>query len=213
MKNTVFALGALSMTIGGCFGPGEPVVLPDDDIDAARTCFVAQGMVLRDGKAEGDAVTYAEFAESIKYALAAAAMVEPFSTDNVSKVFTGLDPVMDDLANKDYAGAIPTCEARFNIDTEVTLPEADADAVISCLSLAAFMQGAAQSAAAEFGEDGNKVGPLFERLQTRMENDPEVLVKLIGDTETLMSDASRSAFAEGAPRQYIEACDARFPSE
>ena len=43
MKKTVLALATMAMTLGGCGGPAEPVVLPDDAIEAARTCFGAQG--------------------------------------------------------------------------------------------------------------------------------------------------------------------------
>lgn len=213
MKKTVLALATMAMTLGGCGGPAEPVVLPDDAIEAARTCFVAQGMVLREGKGEGEAVTYAEFADSIKYALAATAGIEPFTTDNVGKVFTGVDPVMEELSGKDYAGAIATCDARFEAKGEVTLPEDDADAVLGCLTLSAFMQGAAQSAVAEFGADGSKVGPLYDRLQARMTSDPDVLVKLISDTEATMNEATRGAFAQGNPRAYLDLCEARFPAE
>ena len=213
MKKSILALSAVSVALASC-GPGDPVVIPEDAIEAGRTCFVAQGMVLRDGKSEGDPVTYEEFAQSLRFALAAAAEVEPFSAETVSKVFSDVDAVQDTIAYQDVAGAIPACEARFGIDKEVALPEEDAQAVLSCLSLAAFMQGAAQSQSAEFGPDANNVGPLFERLQARMENDPEVLVVMIsGDTENMMNDATRSAFAEGAPREYVAACNARFPAE
>ena len=214
MKTYALALGALSLTLGGCLGAPEPVVLPDDDIAAARTCFVAQGLVLRDGRSESDPITFDEFASSMKYALVAAANTEPFSTEKVSEVFTGTDPVADEISGMDYEGAIATCDARFGIDTSVNLPDEDKDAVLSCLSLAAFMQGAAQSQVADFGADGNTVGPLFERLQARMTSDPDILVAMIGgDVEAMMMDATKSAFAEGAPREYIDACAARFPAE
>ena len=211
MKKGILALGALSLGASACFGPGEPVVLPEDTLDAARTCFVASGMVSADNRSGDENITYAEFADSIKYALAASAQVEPFAMDTVNQVFTGLEPIMDDLGSKDYPGAIADCDARFAIDSEVVLPEDDAEAVLACVSLASFVQGAATSASASFGDDGSKIGPLFDRLSAKLENDPEVLAKLIMD-ENAMNAAAQSAFAEGAPREYIDACDTRFPA-
>lgn len=213
MNKSILALGALCVTLTSC-GPPEPVIIPEDAIEAGRTCFVAQGMLLREGKTEGDPVTYEEFAQSLRFAIAAAAQVEPFSTDKVGEVLSNVDGVQETIANQDLAGAIPACEARFGIDDKVELPEEDPQAVLSCLSLASFMQGATQSQAADFGTDASDVGPLFERMQARMQNDPEVLVAMIGgDTETMLNEATRSAFAEGAPREYVAACNARFPAE
>ncbi len=211
MNKSILALTALSLTLGSC-GPGEPVVIPEDAVEAGRTCFVAQGMVLREGKSEGDPVTYDEFAKSLRFALAAAAEVEPFSPDKVGEIFTNVEAVKEAIAAQDIEGAVPACEERFGIDGEITLPEEDAPAVLSCLSLAAFMQGAAQSSVADFGTEANDVGSLFERLQARLESDPEVLMLMIEDGEQAMMGATRSAFAEGAPQEYVAACNARFPA-
>lgn len=211
MKKSIFALGALPVTLASC-GPPEPVVIPEDAIAAGRTCFVAQGMVLREGKSEGDAVTYDEFAKSLRFALAAAASVDPFSPDKVGEVLTDVEAVKETIASQDIEGAIPACEEKFGIDGAIDLPEEDAQAVLSCLSLAAFMQGAAQSQVADFGTDASDVGPLFERLQARMESDPDVLILMIQDGEQAMMNATQSAFAEGAPQEYVAACNARFPA-
>ena len=212
MQKSIVALAALSFTLASC-GPPEPVVIPEDVIDAGRTCFVAQGMVLREGKSEGDAVSYDEFAQSLRFALAAAAAAEPFSPDKVGEVLSGSEAVQEAIAAQDIDGAIPACEAKFGIDKTVELPEDNAQAVLSCLSLAAFLQGAAQSQVADFGEEAADVAPLFERLQARLENDPEVLVAMIQGGEQTMLDATKAAFAEGAPQEYIAACTARFPAE
>lgn len=217
MIKPALAFGALSstlaLTLGGCFGPGEPVVLSDNDVEAASACFAAKGIQLREGKAEGEAITYAEFTDSIAYALVASARTEPFSTDTVGTVIDGSGAVIDDIAMQDYAGAIPACDERFGMDGSVTLPDDDADAILSCLALAAFLQGAAQAQVSEFGDDGAAVGPLFDRLSAKLESDPDVLVKLIADTEgAAMNDATQTAFAEGNPREYVNQCDARFPA-
>ena len=213
MRNSALALGALSLALASC-GTPEPVVLPEGDMDAARTCFVAQGLVMREGRDPDAQVSYDEFAEAIKYAMVAAASIEPFAADNVSQAFSGTDEIADTISSQDYAGAIATCDARFGVKKSVTLPEADKDAVLSCLSIAAFLQGATQSQASDFGEGGNQIGPLFERMQERMTSDPDILVAMIGgDVEAMMNDATKAAFAEGAPREYIDACVARFPAE
>lgn len=212
MRKTIVALAALSFTLASC-GPPEPVVIPEDMIEAGRTCFVAQGIVLREGKGDSDPVTYDEFSQSLRFALAAAASVEPFSADKVSEVISGTEAVQQTIATQDVEGAIPACEAKFGIDKTIELPESDAQAVLSCLSLAAFMQGAGQAQAADFGEAASDVGPLFERLQARLESDPEVLVLMIQDGTEAMNTATKAAFAEGAPQEYIKACTARFPAE
>lgn len=214
MKKTAITLGTISLLLSGCFGPGEPVVLPEDNIEAGRTCFIAQGLVLRQDKSEGDPVTYDELAQSMRYAFAAATQIEPFSPDNVVQILQDTDAVAEDLRSKDYAGAIPTCNERFGIDDVVELPEDDADAVISCTTMVAFLNGGVMAQSAEFGAEGERINTLFARLEERMESDPDVLVKLIGeDTEELMLAATKSAFAEAAPREYVNQCEARFPAE
>ncbi|MEP3421911.1 MAG: hypothetical protein ABJN35_09275 [Erythrobacter sp.] len=214
MKKSAAILGTASLALSGCFAPPEPIVLSDDLIEAARTCFVAQGMVLREGKSEGDAVSYTELAESMKYALAAAAQTEPFSTETVSAVLNGTSDIIDQVGQQDYAGAIADCDARFGTNEPVSLPEEDAQAVLSCLTLSAFLQGAAESQAAEFGDDGASVVALFERLEARMETDPDVLVLLIGsDGDEVMSSATQTAFSAGSPQEFINQCAARFPAE
>lgn len=205
--------GASVMALAACFGPGDPVELPKDPIEAARTCFAAQGMVLREGKSASDPITYDEFVTAIRYPMVAAAQADPFSIDTIGTVIEGADKLADDLRSKDYAGAVTTCDARFGTDDKVELPESETDAVLACLSLASFMQGAVQAQGGEFGDKGAAIGPLVAGLQKRMESDPEMLVKLAGakDVQAMMADAMKPAFAEGAPAEYIAACTARFP--
>lgn len=193
--------------------PGEPVELPQDTIEAARTCFAAKGLVVREGKGADEPITYEEFVATIRYPMVAAAQVEPFSADTIGKVLEGANAVADDIRSKDYAGAVPACDARFGGGSKVTLPAGDSDAVLACLSMAAFMQGAVQTQGGDFGSNGAVVGGLMERLQKRMESDPEILVRLAGaeDVEALMGEAMKPAFGTGAPGEYIAACDARFP--
>ena len=205
---------ASMMALAACLGPGDPVELPEDPIEAARTCFVAQGLVMRAGKSDSDPITYEEFVAAIRYPMVAAAQIDPFSVETIGKVIDGAETVADDIRSKDYGGAIATCDARFGTDTKVELPENDTDAVLACLSLAAFMQGSVQAQGGDFGDKGAAIGPLSERLQKRMESDPEVLVKLASakDVPAMMTDAMKPAFAEGAPGEYLAQCTARFPA-
>ena len=214
MQKPLIALGMSTLVLTACLGPGEPVVLPEGDVEAARVCMVAQGLALRADSAADAPVTYNDFVESMKYPLMAAALSDPFSADVVSEVLTGTDQVVDEISGQDYQGAVATCEARFDIGDTVTLPESEGEAALSCLTLASFMQGAAGADAAAFGEDGGLVGPLFERLDARLDSDPEMILLVVGPNgENAMNSAMQRAFASGAPRQYIEACDARFPAQ
>lgn len=206
--------GTSALALAACLGPGEPVELPKDTIEAARTCFAAQGLVMREGKGEDDPITYDEFVSAIKYPMVAAAQVEPFTADTISQVINGADKAADAIRSKDYAGAIATCDARFAPQAEVALPEQDSDAVLSCMTLAGFMQGAVQAQGGNFGNKGAAVGPLLERLQKRMESDPKILVKLAagGDVQAIMNAAMKPAFGAGAPDAYLSSCEARFPA-
>lgn len=205
--------GASILALVGCWAPGEPVQLPEDTIEAARTCFAAKGLVVRAGKGENDPITYDEFVATIRYPMIAAAQVEPFSAETIGKVLEGANTVAEEIRGKDYAGAVAACDTRFAADSEVSLPDKESDAVLSCLSMAAFMQGAVQTQGGDFGNNGAVIASLMERLQKRMESDPEILVKLAGadDVPALMGEAMKPAFGEGAPGEYIQACAARFP--
>lgn len=214
MKKTMFALAALPLAVTGCFGPGEPVELPGDDMAAARTCFAAEGLVLRAGKDASDKVTYDEFAQAVQYPLVAVARQKDFDPAAIGTILNGADKIAEEIRSKDFAGAVPACNKRFGIEGKVALPEKDADATLSCLALAAFMKGAMQAQGGDFGDKGKAIGPLAERLDARMKSDSEVLARLIGgDTKAVMTEATRAAFAEGEPDKYLDACAARFPAK
>lgn len=213
MRKTAVALGALSMTLAGCFGPPEPVVIPDDLVDAGRTCVVAQGQALLADKGEDHQVTFEEFSQTMRFALAAAAQVEPFTVDTVGEVLSGTESVVDEIRYQDVDAAVPECEARFGIDGEVALPDDHAQAVLSCAALTSFLQGSAQAQGADFGDNTARIGELYEHFQSKVESDPEVLIALISDGDGAMNEAMKFAFGEGAPIEYINQCEARFASE
>ena len=205
---------ASALSLVACLGPGDPVELPEDTIEAARTCFAVEGLVMREGKSKDDPVSYEDFVAAIKYPMIAAAQTEPFSADTITKVLDGSDKVADEIRSNDYKGAVATCQARFAVDGDVALPEDESDAVLSCLAFAAYMQGAVQAQGGDFGEQGALIEPLRERLEERMQSDPAVLLKLAsGDVDTVMTEAMKPAFAGGAPDEYIAQCAARFPAE
>lgn len=213
MRNSILLATVGAMTLAGCSSP-EPVVLPKDALTAGKVCFVAAGIAGREGKSPGDAVTYEEFIGAVAYPMAAAAQIEPFSVDTVGKILTGVETLRDEISAKDYEGAIPTCKARFGIDEKVELPKDDADALLRCVSLSGFMRGADQSVTGDFGARTEEIAALFKRLESRMQSDPAVLAKLVGnDGKKVISDAAKSAFAEGAPDAYLKACEARFPAK
>lgn len=202
----------LSSALSGCGSPA-PVELPADDIAAASTCFAAAGLVGREGKSDNDPITYADFADAIAYPMAAAGQAEEFSTDVVTQAINGSAAAAEEIAGMDYAGAIPACDARFGIDDQVTLPESDPDALISCLAFGGFMQGVVQTAGGDMGDRQGQIVSLVGRLSTQMESNPELLVMMIGtDVNELLNMGLQGAFAEGAPDAYIAACEARFPA-
>jgi hypothetical protein len=214
MKNV--ALAAVlsgSLVLSGCLA-GDPVELPEDTIEAAATCFAAQGLVLRGDKAETDPVTYEEFIKAIKYPMIASTQVEPFSVETVLKILGGAEAKAEEIKTKDYAGAVATCDERFKSSGAIKLPENNGDAVLSCMGIASFIAGAVQSQSSEFGGEAEKVTALSKRLETEMQSDPELLAKMIGgDPTALMMGALKNAFASGDADGYVAACDARFPAK
>ena len=144
MKTTSLVAGALSLTLAGCLGPGDPVEIPEDITKAAQTCFAVQSLALRADAGDDEPVTFSQYSETIQYPLIAAAQVEPFTVQTALTALESLQPVMDEVAGKDYEGAVPKCEARFGIagaDGNPDLPESDVQAVMSCLALGGFMAG------------------------------------------------------------------------
>ena len=206
------ALVAGSLAITSC-GPGVPIELPEDTIAAAQTCFAAKGLVLREGKGEDDAVTYDEFVGAIKYPMIAVSQIEPFDLNSVTTIFEGSEAIAEDVASKDYEGAIATCDARFPAEA-LKLPEADKDAILSCTAMAGFVSGAVQGEGSEFGKSGAGLEALMTRLEAEMEKNPELLVALIqGNPEEMMGSALQDGFAQGDVDGYISQCETRFPAE
>ncbi|WP_209348094.1 hypothetical protein [Pontixanthobacter sp. CEM42] len=206
------ALIAGSLAVASC-GPGVPVELPEDTIAAAQTCFAAKGLVLRDGKSEGDQVTYEEFVGAIKYPMIAASQVEPFDMNAIITILNGVEVIADDVATKDYEGAIATCDARF-VAAELALPEGNDDAIISCTAMTGFLAGVVEGEGKAFGGDAAAVNALMTRLESEMEESPELLVTLAtGNVEEMMNSALKDSFAQGDVDGYVAQCQSRFPAD
>lgn len=211
-KLMVPALVAASLTLASC-GSAVPIDLPEDNFAAARTCFAAKGLVLREGKNKGDAVSYEEFVEAIKYPMIAAAGAEPFDINSVISILNGVDAIADDVASKDYAGAIANCDERFP-SQPLSLPDADADAVVSCTAMTGFLAGAVEDESAAFGAEAEGTTALLTRLDTALQNNPALLAKLNGgQAEEMLAAALQSGFAQGDINGYVQKCAARFPAE
>lgn len=205
----------LSLGLTGCFGPGDPVELPEGTLEAAQTCLAAQTLVWGEDKEEGDAPSYAEFSKIIHYPMLAAAQTEPFTVDTITDVISGAEQTGDEIELKDYAGVIPACEAKFAVDNEgPTLPEGDSDAFLSCLSMSAFMAGVVQEDGVANDSEIASVTNMVARLEARLETDPELLVKMVqNDGNDMMEAALKVAFAQGNPANYLGKCEARFPAD
>ncbi|MGB3752359.1 MAG: hypothetical protein WA954_00495 [Parerythrobacter sp.] len=204
---TTVVTGAL---LAGC-SAAPPVELSEDAVEAARTCFVAKGLTLREDKAQDDAVTYDEFVASIRYPMIAAAERDDFAMSTVIDILNGTENVAETLGAQDYAGAAATCNERFPGEP-LALPESDSGAILACTAMASFVAGAIEGESDDFGGDGAKISALQERLGTALEGDAELLMALAGgEGEALMMSQLRTAFAQGDPDGYIDRCDARFP--
>ncbi|MXO90741.1 hypothetical protein [Pontixanthobacter aquaemixtae] len=204
-------LATASLTTASC-GPGVPIELPEDDLEAAKICFTAKGMVLREGKSEGDAVTFEEFTGAIKYPMIAASRTDPFDINALTGILDGAEAIADDVASKDYAGAIEGCDARFK-PAPLKLPEADKDAIISCTAMAGFLSGAVENESAEFGKEGNGTSALLDRLEAAMQQNPDLLVMLIQeDPAEIMNAALKDGFAQGDIEGYVAQCEKRYPA-
>ncbi|MDN3644914.1 hypothetical protein QWY75_01695 [Pontixanthobacter aestiaquae] len=206
------ALVAASLAVANC-GPGVPIELPEDTIAAAQTCFAAKGLVLRDGKSQGDDVTYDEFVGAIKYPMIAASQVEPFDMNAIITILNGVEAIADDVATKDYEGAVTTCDKRFAA-APLSLPEDDDDAIISCTAMAGFLSGVVEGEGEAFGGDKASVNALMTRLESEMETSPELLVTLAtGNVEEMMNSALKDSFAQGDVDGYVTQCQKRFPAK
>ena len=217
MKTTALVACTLSLALAGCFGPGDPVEIPEDITKAAQTCFAAQSLALRADAGDDEPVTFSQYSETIQYPLIAAAKVEPFTVQTALTALESLEPVMDKVAALDYEGAVPKCEARFGIsgaEGDPTLPESDAQAVMSCLAMAGFMAGGVREEGENFAEKVGIYEALVARLSERMKTDVDILTAMIdGDGEALVNEGLKQAFAEGDPEGYLAKCEARFPAK
>lgn len=213
MKKLAIA-AALSATLAGCFGPGDPIVLPDGDIEAAKTCFAAAGYVLRVDAEEGDSVTYEQLLGSFKYPMAAAARIEPFDVENTNLALDGIEAEMERVAPLDYVDGVKQCDARFGItDAAPTLPETDRDALLACTGMSGFIGGALDEGDEVTADKAAEIMTMANRLAERLDADPEIILMSQEDFDELFSVQLKSAFAAGNPDGYIESCKTRFPAE
>ena len=172
-------------------------------------------MEQEEDKTEDDPVTMAEYSETVQYALIAAAETEPFSADTALTILGGVEPLYDDIAAKDYAGAVPACEERFGIANEgapPAIPEDDTEALFACMAISAFMGGDEADASGDLGGEDAQYRAFLERLDTLASNDVDALsVFARGDGEAAIQDGLKEAFSKGDPAGYIAECEKRFP--
>ena len=70
-----------------------------------------------------------------------------------------------------------------------------------------------QGADGAMADREREIVALAGRLSTLMEANPDLLVMMIAsDVDVLLDNGLQHAFAEGAPAEYLAACEARFPA-
>ena len=140
MKKSALLLGTFGLALSGCFSSAEPVDIPQDWDEAAKTFLVVQALELGGiiGRDEDDPITLEQFSTTIQYPLIASTKGETFDIQQAMAGIQDIDPLAEELATKDYAGAVPKCQEKFGIagdNGKPELPESKQDATFSCLSL------------------------------------------------------------------------------
>ena len=220
MRTTFLALGATSIALAGC--TPEPVEIPEDMIEASKLCFGVQALVLRDenGREPEDQVTLTEYAKSIQYPMIAAAKTDNFTIESVLAIVPRDADAFDDLQLKDYEAALPECQKKFGIagkGATPSLPEPDNEAALNCFAFSQFFLGSVQGQ--EVDSEGKEAyyKELAARLETNLngvlESDPDLLKRLQGEGDAVLTGALQQAFSEGDPQGYVAACDTRFPAK
>ncbi len=218
MKKSALLLGTVGLALTGCFSD-EPVEIPEDWDEAAQTCLVSESLAIGGiiGRDEDDPISLTQFSDTIQYLLIASTKGETFNIAEVMDGIEDLDPLADELATKDYEAAVPECKKRFGVaesDGAPELPESKVDAALSCYAMSSFIRGSMEESVANFGKKGEAYTALQQSLEAKLGSDPELLTVLAtGDPEQMVYDGAKSAFAEGRPEQYLDACVARFAEE
>ncbi|MEM6476465.1 MAG: hypothetical protein AAF687_09890 [Pseudomonadota bacterium] len=218
MRTFLFA-GAAAMALTGCFAAPEPIEIPQDWDDAAQTCFVVQSLSMREANGRGatESITLDEFSSTMQYILIAASKGDELDFEAAMDTLDISDALVEELGAKDYNGAVANCEKKFGIggpDDKPELPENEQDAILSCYAMASFFKGTLEEDEAEFGDKAKDIEAVFDRLEDKVETDTDLAAKLLsGDPEQMVEDGAKQAFGEGNPKDYLEACEARFPEE
>lgn len=218
MKTSMLATGTMALALSGCFGPGEPIVIPENWDEAAQTCLVAQSLALRaeDQRDRKAPMTFDEFSKTVQYPMIAATKGDTFRIESVTANPSNLDRLLDELAEKDFEGAVIECKMRFGLagkNRKPTLPETKTEALFSCYSMSLFVMGAIQPSDPELGKYAEDLSALISRLKTTIETDADSVAAIRqSNPRKLGMDGAEQAFGQGAPKEYLEACDARFPA-
>ncbi len=204
-------LTALALVLPGC--SAEPVVLAEDAIEAAKTCFAAKALVMREGKGEDDPITFDEYMETLEYPYAAAALTEPFDLVNAEKALEGIEAELERVGGLDYEGAVALCDARFGFAEggKPALPESDLDAQLACTSVAALAGAEVEGGSEDHDTKAARYSAFADRLATDLDTQPEIITATEESVETMMEDQLVVALKQGRPQAYLTQCEARFP--
>jgi hypothetical protein len=222
MRNTFLFLGAGALALAGC--AGEPVELPADINEAAKTCFLVQALNLRDESSRytEDTMTLTEYAKSVQYSMIAASQDANFKIGTVLQTLPEVEKMAPQIEAQDYRSALPECQERFGIsgkNAAPTLPAKDLDAGLSCFAMSQFFLGGVQ------GEDVDTEGKeeFYSELNSRIERTLDALItqdaKALAafsnqnDAEAMITTGLKQAFSQGDPQSYLAACDKRFPAK
>jgi len=224
MRTPLLSLAAVSLALAGC--SPEPVDIPSDLGKAAPVCFLSKALSLRDaGQIEdGKTNTLTVFSATIKYAMIAASQAENFDPENtIVPLIPGDDSTLiEELNYQDYDAAVGECDKLFGISGKGAvpqLPESDRDANLSCYAMVQYMNGIIT----EDDIDTEGKNEFYASLTKRLEGDFEKMIEADsgayaefateeGATKAI-AESLRQAFAQGDPKEFVEACDKRFPAK
>lgn len=221
MRTTLLSLTASSLALAGC--TPEPIDIPADMAEAAKTCFAVQMLSSRIEKnaAEDDPISLSEYSKAVQYSMIAAAKADDFNIETVLGMLPDADSIAKDFGDKDYKKAVGDCQKRFGTSASGNtpkLPEKDIDAGMACYSMSQFFRGGIEEEQVDTEGKTEYYAALNKRLETTLDGliaaDAEANAAFASDEGSLkyITAGLKEAFANGDPMSYLAACDKRFPA-
>lgn len=213
MRNSIFAMSAMALVLGGC-GPKQ-LALPSDSVGKAATCAVvsAADARARSPQAQGD-LGFDDQTRILHYAMLSASDGGAFSAKKASEVVSRMGEVEASVTGGKWQELVAPCDQAYpqvKKTTDIELPKGRFDAALGCYSLGDFLVKTVQTKDARAQErlselmkmrrdlDGTIGSGLKARGASEYEQTLEMKQKALGGMVQL-----------GAPAETLKICQSRF---